>query len=1106
MTEAIDQHIRQQALDTQQSFIVQAPAGSGKTELLTQRYLALLSQTEKAPEEIVAITFTRKAAAEMRERILQALEIATQTKPEKPHQQITWQLAKNVMQKDTRQQWRLLDNPNRLRILTLDALASFLCRQLPILSQSVANLSIKEDALPLYQHAIKECFQYCINHETLSLKLQTLLLHLDNRPNLLSQMLVQLLQKREQWLPHILQHSQDSNSLRVYMQTALKTLSNEIIYSLNTIMPDNLKSQLFDCVKQAAQTLYTSDPNSPICKILDYNEPPDENIASLDNWLAIAHCLLKKDGNWRKTVDKRQGFTKATELKQHFVALLNSICDDNALNSALNDLMICPPINFEHHQWQLIEALLDILPILAAQCRLTFFEHGQIDFIELNIGAQQALGSPDTPTDVALQLDYRIKHFLIDEFQDTSITQYKLLETLTAGWHPGDGRTLFLVGDPMQSIYRFREADVSLFLRAKQYGIGEIALTSLTLTQNFRSEETIIEWVNHCFSQVFPKTADINTAAIPYTSSVTSKTTKGHVTCHPLLDSNSQTQAHHTYELIKHYQSANPQQSIAILVRSRNHLIEITKSLSNHNIAYEAVDIDPLHSTSEILELLTLTRALLHRADRIAWLALLRAPYCGLQLADIDTIANRQPALTLWQTIQKSNAIESLSQDAKSRLSHLNTVLKKAFTIQGTMPFYRWLKEIWVNLNIAANYTASQIENCDVFFECLLQMQTESIQINIKNIQQRLFKLFAKPDIKQTNTVKLMTIHKSKGLEFDHVILPELNRKTMMDKNQLLLWQERLNNADQRDLIMSPMKHITDQHDPIYHYLSTIEKQKSLFESQRLLYVAATRAKKSLDLIFSLCSSDSPKQPYKAPVKNSFAGMIWTYYKNALIEKIIEKNHDEPTSDLEEKIKFKRFKTINFDNSLMDESTTHLNHDVEIHIEENYSTILGTVVHSILEQLSTLSLSQLKSFDMTPQQSQWRQRLSQSGIPNNKLIAAMNDVNLAIKNTLTDERGLWLLNADREHAYCEYPVTVVKNTKVKHLIIDRWFIDSDNILWIIDYKITHKTDDTEQYKHQLEQYADALKQLHPKLTIKTALYLPLTKQFIPMEPVLEKIF
>ncbi len=123
-----DEAARQAALDVERSFIVQAPAGSGKTELLIQRYLKLLATVDN-PEEVLAITFTRKAAAEMQLRILQALQKAAAGESAiEPHQRVTAEAAKAVPVKDRELQWNLVTNARRMRILTLDALNASIAR------------------------------------------------------------------------------------------------------------------------------------------------------------------------------------------------------------------------------------------------------------------------------------------------------------------------------------------------------------------------------------------------------------------------------------------------------------------------------------------------------------------------------------------------------------------------------------------------------------------------------------------------------------------------------------------------------------------------------------------------------------------------------------------------------------------------------------------------------------------------------------------------------------------------------------------------------------------------------------------------------------------
>ena len=134
MVDIADLDQRRHALDPSRSFIVQAPAGSGKTELLIQRYLVLLSRVQ-SPEEIAAITFTRKAAAEMRKRVLQALASArTEVKPPETHLALTWEHARAALERDGALGWRLEENAARLRIQSIVSLCASLTRLMPVLA------------------------------------------------------------------------------------------------------------------------------------------------------------------------------------------------------------------------------------------------------------------------------------------------------------------------------------------------------------------------------------------------------------------------------------------------------------------------------------------------------------------------------------------------------------------------------------------------------------------------------------------------------------------------------------------------------------------------------------------------------------------------------------------------------------------------------------------------------------------------------------------------------------------------------------------------------------------------------------------------------------
>ncbi|MET0379887.1 MAG: UvrD-helicase domain-containing protein, partial [Spongiibacteraceae bacterium] len=199
----IDAAVRVSALDPTRSFCVTAPAGSGKTELLSQRVLRLLAQAEQ-PEEIFAITFTRKAAAEMQERILAALSLAAkEPEPTAPHKRLTWQLARAALRRDAERGWLLLQNPARLRVLTIDGLCASLTRQLPVLSTFGGSVGISDDPAALYRAAVQSLLELLEGNHAIADALAELLLHLDNDGERLQRLLVGLLANRDQWLRHI---------------------------------------------------------------------------------------------------------------------------------------------------------------------------------------------------------------------------------------------------------------------------------------------------------------------------------------------------------------------------------------------------------------------------------------------------------------------------------------------------------------------------------------------------------------------------------------------------------------------------------------------------------------------------------------------------------------------------------------------------------------------------------------------------------------------------------------------------------------------------------------------------------------------------------------
>ncbi|MBF0590104.1 MAG: UvrD-helicase domain-containing protein, partial [Magnetococcales bacterium] len=456
----VDAQARAEALDPERSFIVQAPAGSGKTSLLTERYLGLLARVEQ-PEEILAITFTVKAAGEMRRRIYSELTSALEGGPiQAPHEERARRLALAALEQDRRKGWGLTRHPLRLRIQTIDSLCASLVGQMPVLSGLGGDPGRSDQPQSIYEEAAIQVFQHLGSAQTERAEpLQRLLDHLDNNLGRAVRLLAEMLAHRDQWLRFIFRDNVTGTNL----EKALAYPRKRALDKLNVDLTLPMRTTLVHLLSFASN--YAPE-GSPIAawdegEFFPTPEPKDE-----PSWLALSELLLTvSTRDFRKQFNIRQGFPPASKggspqekalfgrMKKEAKAFVDSIRENEVLLEHLLTVQHLPPARFPKQQLHFIQDLFKVLQLAAAHLRALFAIRGETDYTEVSLAAVEALGDPDQPSDLALKLDYRINHILLDEFQDTSWTQYRLLERLTAGWSGLDGRTLFPAGDPMQSIY-----------------------------------------------------------------------------------------------------------------------------------------------------------------------------------------------------------------------------------------------------------------------------------------------------------------------------------------------------------------------------------------------------------------------------------------------------------------------------------------------------------------------------------------------------------------------------------------------------------------------------------------------------------------------------
>jgi ATP-dependent helicase/nuclease subunit A len=1083
-----DAEARERAIDPDRSILLQAPAGSGKTSMLTQRYLRLLCTVDE-PDAILAITFTRKAAAEMRARVTHALrgEIAA----EDPCAAELRALTAAALRHAALRGWNLAQDPGALRIQTIDSFTYWLASQLPIAARAGGTLRVTETPQELYRHAARRTLLAAEADAVLGADTELLFERLDNHWNNVERLLAEMLGQRAHWLRYVLQ-----------------TAPGELCARVNASLAHIIGAHLAAASERLPPTLQLALQELPGVG------PLGSDPTHLGAWKRLAGSTLT-GGRWRVRLTEEllgpaYAGAAAREALRSCIGQLSAVPGSAEL---LQGVATLPAAALSAADEAAIAALSRVLERAARELHLEFAQQGRVDYTYVTGAARAALTDAGLPTELALRTGLAFTHILVDEFQDTSLAQFQLLESLTAAWQEGDGRTLFIVGDPMQSIYRFRDAEVGLFISAREHGIGNVRLTPLRLTRNFRATPALVDWTNEVFAQVFPAADELRAGAIAFSASVAARApTDGSPPPEDasvqlrLFPGDRDAEARAIAARITELRGRDSQARVAVLVAAHAHAVPIVNALRTVGVEVLGVDLVPLAERPMVRDLVQLARALHDLGDRSAWLAVLRAPWCGASLATLTVLSGPEEPQLIWEALADAGRLARCAPRDLARLARVREVLAGALERRDGGPAADWLEATWVQLGAPDAYPRAQLADARVFFTALAERAAAFEWRGPEDFAALLHDLYSGPEAPGVNPVQIMTIHRAKGLQFDHVFVPGLDRSVGAGERPLLRWIDLPRERGLSDLIVAPAPTIGEEGGgELSSYLAGLLTTRARHERTRLMYVAATRARQTLHL------SGAPKMRAGGrldPEPRTLLACLWP----ALAERFQVQAAPAgcaPTAQRAQALPLRRLSDAwRAPEVPAAAPLPHLPLERASIEPPEFSWVgetqrhIGTVVHALLARVADAPALPTGE-QLEAQRDAVLRQLRREGVPEHERAEATDLVLTALARTVADERGRWILGAGHREAHSELALTGVTAGRLRSVVIDRCFVDDTGTRWVIDYKTSRHEggglesfldQEMQRYQGQLSGYVALARALGPQ-PVRAALYFPLLGAF-----------
>lgn len=816
-----------------------AGAGSGKTYVLMKRFVQILrSDLSVNPTNIVAITFTRKAADEIKGRVRQAVSECVE-QAQNDLERLRWQ--------------EHLQKVESAPISTIHSLCSRILRDNPVETQLDPEFTILEDfeAQDFFKETLQQYLRKNIKENAALRRLvQTYGVNsFVNQVTALGDKLSELVREDNLAEPY-LKAKEELPALQQKLFAAL----HDVIEAREAL---GAKTKGRQTLTEAAGLLDEMQKQllapEPDCSLLDAS-----GVVKVSGKALAAELTNLK--NLRQELNNVLLNAKGCDLVQDWLAVLQEFYACLSARKQENNVLFN-----------------DDLDLLA------------IEHLQKNEALRQ-------------KYQERYKYIMVDEFQDTNERQRQLIYLL-CGNKLDNKNNLFIVGDVKQSIYRFRHADVSVFNRVKE-DIAQNAGQNLGMKTNFRSTQSIVESCNTAFCQLMdlPKEeiclehhegantggAKVCLLQVPYKSKddeLGAKEDKWQKEAQAIA-------AYLQQELPKVEPQLRPGASKAILLRAMTHCEILRQTLQGYGINCVVVKGKGFYEQQEVLDILNLLAALHNRYASLELAGALRSNYFGLDDATLTQLfwqtENDKPLWDVLQAVGSGELQMNLQPEQQALAMQAAERLRSLRQAAALMALPELFAQLWDELK--PEFVLSQQENGPSKLANIKKLrrlaqqycQTKQASLaewlqNVKDLRASSSKEPA-ATVQADDALQIMTIHNSKGLEFDLVILPQLDKSVKGDTASIKYLPGK--EGEQGLLgIKVPDKELQLQKSGVYEQAGERDKVLEEAESRRLLYVAMTRAQKQLLMVGTVAEEKLPEAVIGLPSAKGWWQQLQAVYE-----------------------------------------------------------------------------------------------------------------------------------------------------------------------------------------------------------------------------------